>query len=175
MFKCVLYIQFWELHFFTGKLKPISAGKAVIEVDINGKIYIGKTEFSIEKRFNEHCKDAFRDRNEKRPLYAAMRKYGIEHFGLYMSEHIDFIPTVNIPNAELGDSGIANGAEAVINVAGDIAETAVINCNGEISNLCPNEVVASSTGPTLSRLNKIPLASPFKSTPVFLPNPNLWI
>ena len=59
--------------------------------DINQKIYIGKTEFSIEKRFNEHCKDAFRDRNEKRPLYAAMRKYGIENF------HIELIEETNIP------------------------------------------------------------------------------
>lgn len=37
--------------------------------DVNQKIYIGKTEFFIEKRFKEHCKDAFRERNEKRPLY----------------------------------------------------------------------------------------------------------
>ena len=27
--------------------------------DINNKIYVGKTEFSIEKRFKEHCSDAF--------------------------------------------------------------------------------------------------------------------
>lgn len=27
---------------------------------INKKLYIGKTEFSIEKRFKEHCADAFR-------------------------------------------------------------------------------------------------------------------
>lgn len=59
--------------------------------DINGKIYIGKTEFSIEKRFKEHCLDAFRERCEKRPLYAAMRKYGIEHF------HIELIEETNIP------------------------------------------------------------------------------
>lgn len=32
--------------------------------DINQKIYIGKTECSIEKRFKEHCWDAFRERNE---------------------------------------------------------------------------------------------------------------
>ena len=57
--------------------------------DINGKIYIGKTEFSIEKRFKEHCQDAFRDRNEKRPLYAAMRKYGIEHFHVELIEETD--------------------------------------------------------------------------------------
>lgn len=57
--------------------------------DINGKIYIGKTEFSIEKRFKEHCVDAFKDRNEKRPLYAAMRKYGVEHFHIELIEETD--------------------------------------------------------------------------------------
>lgn len=57
--------------------------------DINQKVYIGKTEFSIEKRFKEHCSDAFRDRNEKRPLYAAMRKYGIEHFHIEQIEETD--------------------------------------------------------------------------------------
>ena len=57
--------------------------------DINGKIYIGKTEFSIENRFKEHCADAFKDRNEKRPLYAAMRKYGIEHFHIELIEETD--------------------------------------------------------------------------------------
>lgn len=62
-----------------------------IENDINRKIYIGKTEFSIEKRFKEHCIDAFKERNEKRPLYLAMRKYGIEHF------HISLIEETDIP------------------------------------------------------------------------------
>ena len=60
--------------------------------DINGKIYVGKTEQSIEKRFKEHCLDAFRDRNEKRPLYSAMRKYGIEHF------HVELIEETDNPN-----------------------------------------------------------------------------
>ena len=46
---------------------------------VNGKIYVGKTNFSIEKRFKEHCHDAFQPRNESRPLYAAMRKYGVEN------------------------------------------------------------------------------------------------
>lgn len=56
---------------------------------INGKLYIGKTEFSIEKRFKEHCKDAFRRKNEKRPLYAAMRKYGIDNFEITLIEETD--------------------------------------------------------------------------------------
>ena len=54
--------------------------------DVNDKVYIGKTAFSIEKRFKEHCDDAFRERCEKRPLYAAMRKYGIEHFHIEQIE-----------------------------------------------------------------------------------------
>ena len=53
---------------------------------INNKIYIGKTEFSIEKRFKEHCKDAYDNKKEKRPLYAAMRKYGIENFEISLIE-----------------------------------------------------------------------------------------
>ena len=59
--------------------------------DVNQKIYVGKTEFSIEKRFKEHCSDAFKERNEKRPLYSAMRKYGIKHF------HIELIEETNNP------------------------------------------------------------------------------
>lgn len=59
--------------------------------DVNNKIYIGKTEFSIEKRFKEHCKDAFRERCEKRPLYSAMKKYGINHF------HIELVEETNEP------------------------------------------------------------------------------
>ena len=57
--------------------------------DVNDKIYIGKTECSIEKRFKEHCKDAFKERNEKRPLYAAMKKYGIDHFHIEEIEQTD--------------------------------------------------------------------------------------
>lgn len=59
--------------------------------DINQKIYIGKTENSIEQRFKEHCKDAYKMHNEKRPLYAAMRKYGINNF------HIELIEETNNP------------------------------------------------------------------------------
>lgn len=57
--------------------------------DVNGKRYVGKTEFDINKRFAEHCNDAFKERNEKRPLDMAMRKYGIEHFHLSLIEETD--------------------------------------------------------------------------------------
>lgn len=52
----------------------------IIENDINDKKYIGKTTFSIEKRWAEHCRDCKREHLEKRPLYRAMNKYGIQHF-----------------------------------------------------------------------------------------------
>lgn len=47
---------------------------------INGKMYIGKTEQTIEKRFQQHCSDSQRDGMSNRPLYKAMRKYGVDFF-----------------------------------------------------------------------------------------------
>ena len=47
---------------------------------INGKQYVGKTTTSVTKRFKEHCKDCKKRDEEKRPLYNAMNKYGIENF-----------------------------------------------------------------------------------------------
>ena len=63
--------------------------------DINGKIYVGKTEFSIEKRFKEHCKDALKETNEKRPLYSAMKKYGVEHFHIELVEECSWSSASN--------------------------------------------------------------------------------
>lgn len=48
--------------------------------NINNKIYVGKTNLSIQKRFQQHCRDYKKKSTEKRPLYQAMQKYGIEHF-----------------------------------------------------------------------------------------------
>ena len=57
--------------------------------DVNGKIYIGKTEQSIQTRFQEHCRERFR--STERPLYRAMNKYGVEHF------HIELLEETNHP------------------------------------------------------------------------------
>ena len=57
--------------------------------DVNDKLYIGKTVSSIEKRFQEHCDDSKKERCEKRPLYNAMNKYGIEHFFIELIEECD--------------------------------------------------------------------------------------
>lgn len=57
--------------------------------DINDKVYVGKTEFSLSRRFGEHCRDARKRRCEKRPLYSAIRKYGAEHFSIELIEETD--------------------------------------------------------------------------------------
>ena len=59
--------------------------------DINDKVYIGKTENDIQTRFRQHCADSKRQSIEKRPLYRAMNKYGLEHF------HIELIEETNNP------------------------------------------------------------------------------
>lgn len=54
--------------------------------DINDKIYIGATNFSLEKRFKEHYGDSKKERAKNRPLYKAIREYGFEHFRIELIE-----------------------------------------------------------------------------------------
>ena len=53
-----------------------------ITCDINNKVYIGKTNLSIEERFQRHKLDSRKEHIEIRPLYRAMNKYGLEHFSI---------------------------------------------------------------------------------------------
>ena len=56
---------------------------------INNKIYIGKTSHSsIEERIKEHIRDSRKTRYEKRPLYDAMNKYGVENFSIEQIEQV---------------------------------------------------------------------------------------
>ena len=61
----------------------------LIKNKINGKGYVGKTQLTISERWRQHCSDAFKPRCEKRPLYAAIRKYGIENFEVSKLEQTD--------------------------------------------------------------------------------------
>ena len=58
----------------------------IIKNDINNKVYIGKTIFSLAKRWKEHLHDSQSQRQEKRPLYNAISKYGAEHFWIELLE-----------------------------------------------------------------------------------------
>lgn len=56
---------------------------------INSKRYIGKTIKNVQERFQEHCRDSKKERCEKRPLYDAMNKYGIENFIVEQLEEVE--------------------------------------------------------------------------------------
>ena len=55
---------------------------------INGKQYVGKTEKTIDERWKEHKQDYSKERYEKRPLYEAMQKYGIDNFEIKELEYL---------------------------------------------------------------------------------------
>ena len=63
-----------------------------ISNSINDKVYIGKTLSTIEKRFQEHIKDSNKETDNIRPLYRAIRKYGVDVF------YIEVIEQVSIEN-----------------------------------------------------------------------------
>lgn len=55
---------------------------------INSKVYIGLTTNTVEKRWQEH-KNAINQHKDKRPLYNAMFKYGINNFSIETIEECD--------------------------------------------------------------------------------------
>ena len=56
---------------------------------VNNKRYVGKTTQTLEERFKEHCKDSLKERCNKRPLYDAMNKYGVENFIIEELEQVE--------------------------------------------------------------------------------------
>jgi len=55
---------------------------------INNKSYIGQTSTSIQKRFQGHILDSHKENLKNRPLYRAMRKYGVENFQIQLVEEV---------------------------------------------------------------------------------------
>ena len=64
--------------------------------NINGKVYIGQTIGTIEKRFNEHKRDAIKGCQYS--LHRAMRKYGIDSFSV---EEIEECPEEELNDREI--------------------------------------------------------------------------
>ena len=62
---------------------------------INNKVYIGKTLQTIADRWKIHCYDYLKRDEEKRPLYSAIKKYGIQSF---IIEEIEEITDINLIN-----------------------------------------------------------------------------
>lgn len=63
--------------------------------NINQKVYIGKTTSSIQERWEEHKREACKDRAENRPLYKAIKKYGIKNFSIELIETCDILELSN--------------------------------------------------------------------------------
>lgn len=63
--------------------------------DINSKVYVGQTTYTLEERWKHHLSDM-----SKYPykLYRAMNKYGVEHFSIHLIEEC--------PNEELDQKEI---------------------------------------------------------------------
>lgn len=58
--------------------------------NINGKVYIGKTDFTVESRWKNHLHDwKTKIEYEQRPLYNAFSKYGVENFAISQIEKVD--------------------------------------------------------------------------------------
>lgn len=53
---------------------------------INGKSYIGKTLDTIITRWKQHQSEAWKERSLERPLYRAIRKYGVSNFTIEVVE-----------------------------------------------------------------------------------------
>lgn len=57
--------------------------------EINGKQYVGKTNYSDpQKRFKEHVRASKREINKNRPLYSAFVKYGLDNFSFTILEEV---------------------------------------------------------------------------------------
>lgn len=132
---------------------------------LNGKSYIGKTMQTIEARWKKHCNDFHLPRCNKRPLYNAMTKYGIDAFKIETLEEcsdievnerekywIQYYDTfTNGYNATLGGDG-----KAYIDY--DLVATYYLqteNCEkvAQMMNICPDSVR------TILRAKKIPIKS----------------
>ena len=54
---------------------------------LNGKMYIGKTEYNPpERRWKQHVNESHKTRNRHRALYGAMHKYGEDNFSFIVLE-----------------------------------------------------------------------------------------
>ena len=60
-----------------------------IENKLNGKVYIGQTVKTVEKRFNQHKNNSNKEYFSQIVLYKAFNKYGIENFECVELEEID--------------------------------------------------------------------------------------
>jgi len=64
--------------------------------DVNGKVYIGQTALDIYKRFEKHKLSAYDKTKWKKPLYVAMREFGVDKFHVHLMHIYDNLEEANI-------------------------------------------------------------------------------
>lgn len=98
---------------------------------VNDKLYIGSTANGIPYRWKEHQTAVFDSRQTHRPLYVAMKKYGIDQFWIEQVEECLDESTMHAREMEwIKDLGsiCPNGYNAKIHTIGD-KEAAIIRFN----------------------------------------------
>lgn len=55
---------------------------------LNGKAYIGKTLNNVETRWQQHIRESNKEISSERPLYRAIRKYGVKNFIVEILEEV---------------------------------------------------------------------------------------
>ncbi len=104
---------------------------------VNGKSYIGKTERSIESRFQDHIYESKKIRSEKRPLYSAINKYGIGNFKIELIEETKKSEEREIYYIEKYKTYGSNGYNATIGGDGKswLDHNAIIECYKKEQNM----------------------------------------
>ena len=75
----------------------------VVSNKVNPKRYVGLTERSIDQRWNEHLRDAYKKKSDGSylkdyALYRAIRKYGREYFWI---EQLEECPSYKLDEREI--------------------------------------------------------------------------
>lgn len=86
----------------------------------NNKIYIGLTMFNIEKRFNEHCRDA--NNGSECPIHNAIRKYGKDNIKkeiIDSAETMEELKKLEIKHISICNSLVINGKGYNQTIGGD--------------------------------------------------------
>ena len=65
--------------------------KYKIENLINNKLYIGKTIYTIKRRWYQHRTNSKREEYKHMPIYSAFNKYGLKNFSVSCVEEVDDI------------------------------------------------------------------------------------
>jgi group I intron endonuclease len=68
--------------------------------DINPKVYVGQTGKSLVERFERHCSEAIWKNTKRMPIVMAIRKYGREHFAIFLLEELPIGTPQNIVDSK---------------------------------------------------------------------------